>query len=151
MKMVPLGRLVSRSRALARELLYYVPYCEDCGLLKEEIVDIPGFDPRYENMISEMECGDVKEVIEVHHINGNPFDNRYENLAALCQLCQGRLDHRQLPYKRANGWGFPGGKFEGFSEKEVGLLLADPWALLELGDKQDQKKQTWILNSNLNP
>jgi 5-methylcytosine-specific restriction endonuclease McrA len=36
-------------------------------------------------------------VITVHHINGDPTDNRRINLIALCQRCHNRLD---LPFRR---------------------------------------------------
>ena len=36
-------------------------------------------------------------ILTVHHINGNPKDNRRINLIALCQRCHNRLD---LPFRR---------------------------------------------------
>ena len=36
-------------------------------------------------------------ILTVHHINGNPTDNRKINLIALCQKCHNRLD---MPFRR---------------------------------------------------
>jgi 5-methylcytosine-specific restriction endonuclease McrA len=36
-------------------------------------------------------------ILTVHHINGDPTDNRRINLIALCQRCHNRLD---LPFRR---------------------------------------------------
>ena len=39
----------------------------------------------------------AKVVLTVHHINGDPTDNRRLNLIALCQRCHLRLD---MPFRR---------------------------------------------------
>jgi 5-methylcytosine-specific restriction endonuclease McrA len=45
-------------------------------------------------------------ILMVHHINGDPRDNRRLNLIALCQRCHNRLDQPYRRTQRPAGWLF---------------------------------------------
>lgn len=43
-------------------------------------------------------------VLTVHHINGNPTDNRKMNLIVLCQRCHNKLDQPFRHPRKSDGW-----------------------------------------------
>lgn len=50
------------------------PYCEQCG------------NPKQKN-----------NVLTVHHIDGNPMNNRCYNLSVLCQKCHLKIQNAHIP------------------------------------------------------
>lgn len=40
-------------------------------------------------------CGYAGDHLEVHHIDGNPFNNSLENLVGLCHSCHARRHRRE--------------------------------------------------------
>lgn len=43
-------------------------------------------------------------ILTVHHINGDPTDNRRLNLLALCQRCHNKLDQPFRHPRKPKGW-----------------------------------------------
>jgi len=88
--------LKQRSRRIARDQFWNEHdrkkyECPDCGRTEAEIEQ--QFNPNEWNAAQH-------NLLEVHHKNGKPFDNRPENQIALCRLCHD-LRHGNKPSKRA--------------------------------------------------
>ena len=49
-------------------------------------------------------CGATGVPLDVHHLNGNIHDNRFENLQALCRSDHNRLTQAAQKLKRAGGY-----------------------------------------------
>ena len=68
-------------------------------------------------------CGDDTPATEVDHIDGDPRNNRRENLRPLCKSCHSTLTAKQQAFGRKANW---------FRERKAKRMLL-PWDELGVG------------------
>jgi 5-methylcytosine-specific restriction endonuclease McrA len=77
------GRLIERGS--------YCPGCKPARLRGRAGVELRERVKRRDLVCVECSC---PHTLEIHHVNGDPTDNRMENLVALCRSCHAKVSQR---------------------------------------------------------